>query len=48
MTKLPVAALMGSDSDLAMLEACFEVLQSPAVPFQGRAINAALPEQMQA
>ena len=35
-----VAVLMGSDSDLPVLEACFDVLKSLAIPFEARITSA--------
>ena len=35
-----VAVLMGSDSDLPMMEACFDVLKSLEIPFEARITSA--------
>ena len=40
MTKPFVAVLMGSDSDLPVLEACFAVLKSLDIPFEARITSA--------
>jgi len=40
MTKPFVAVLMGSDSDLPMMEASFEVLKSLDIPFEARVTSA--------